>query len=91
MILCDSDGLLVAASPWDPEASEELAALLPLLARDGRFTGILLGESSIGRSVQVSSFAVEEEDLFLCAIGKVGEGVGSQMDWAISGIKRILN
>jgi hypothetical protein len=91
VIVSDYDGFLVGASPWSREDSEELAALLPLLARDGRFAGILLGEASIGWAVQVETFKSEDERLFICAVGKIGPGVADEISTAVAGVSRILH
>ena len=91
MLLSDEDGLLVAGSTWTAEGSEEMAAVLPYLARGGEFAGILLGEGSVGHAVQVKPFRAEDTGLFLCAVGKAGEGVGREIDTAIAGVRRILH
>lgn len=91
MLLSDGDGLLVAGSPWGATEAEEMAAILPLLARGGHFAGILLGERSVGRAVHVRSFTAEETDLFICAVGKTGDGVELEVQTAIEGVRRILD
>jgi hypothetical protein len=92
MLLADGDGLLVAVSKSSASDSEEIAAILPLLARGHDFTGNLVGHSGATcMEVAVSSFKAAASDLFLCALGGNDEMAFSQMELAKEGVGRILN
>ncbi len=91
MLLADQDGLLVASSPGTSREKEEIAAILPLLARGQDFTGNLLGRGVMCHTVAVSAFHTADTDLFLCALGDNGEGTFEEMALAKTGVTRILN
>ena len=91
MLLADQDGLLVAASTGAAREREEIAAILPLLARGQDFTGNLLGEGVACYKVAVSAFHTAGTDLFLCALGDNGDGTFAEMALAKAGLTRILN
>jgi hypothetical protein len=91
MLLADQDGLLVASSAGEASSSEEIAAILPLLARGHDFTGNLLGKGVTCHTVAVSGFRAANTDLFLCALGDNGPVTFDQIALAKEGVARILN
>lgn len=91
MLLADQDGLLVASSAGSTTHSEEIAAILPLLARGHDFTGNLLSQGATCHKVAVSAFHAAETDLFLCALGDNGCETFAEIAQAKLGVTRILN
>ncbi|MCC6748276.1 MAG: hypothetical protein IT371_11495 [Deltaproteobacteria bacterium] len=84
LVLADAAGLLVASSFRGPEA-EELAALAPLLVRNGGD-----GKRPVpGAPLSVQRLTVDGSTLYLCAVGRPLPTAGS-LDDAAQGIHRIL-
>lgn len=88
MILCDDNGLCLAAA-GAPETCEEIAARLPLLGRKTpSFEGVLFGGRA-AHPVVARTIRVAGGDLYLCAVG--GEAAARQeLERSIGGVKRIL-
>jgi hypothetical protein len=91
MVLADHDGLLVASSPWSEERVEELAAIMPLLAKGDDFSGVVATEEDRSDPVLVSSFVAAGAPLFLCAVGDYGSESHHEIARAKVGVRRILN
>ncbi len=92
MLLADHDGLLVATSQSSGDDTEEIAAILPLLARGHDFIGSLVSHGgSSCLEVAVSAFHISDSELFLCALGGNDQEVFNELEIAKSGVTRILN
>jgi len=92
MLLADRDGLLVAESHQSADETDEIAAILPLLARGQDFTGNLLSRSGATcLELAVSSFSISDSELFLCALGGNDQVAFLEMERAKNGVQRILN
>lgn len=91
MVLADHDGLLVASSPWEDEQGEELAAIMPLLAKGNDFAGVVVTEEQRTDRVLVSSFVAAGAPLFLCAVGDFDGASHHEIARAKVGVRRILN
>ena len=91
MVLADHDGLVLATSDLPMEQSEEIAALLPMLAQSSDFSGLLMGTQAPGAQVVVSSFHVAGSYLFLCAVGDYSKQAHKEIAKAKVGVRRILN
>ncbi len=98
LALCDEQGLVVV-SAGDGEMAEVLAAYAPLLARtlDAVSRGRLLDSVSDQlpnlqvERVSVRPFTLEEEQLFVVAVGDLGAGKDVAVCRALTGCIRILS
>ena len=90
MVVSDDQGLLVAASPWERQRSETVAAMLPLVARGHDAASGLLDEGANKEQVLVSSFDADGVELYICAVGGFDEQAHREVARAKVGISRIL-
>jgi len=91
MVLADPEGLLVATSRAGACSSEEIAAILPILALGSDFAGLMMNRIPGGEQVVVSAFNVAGIDLYLCAMGDFSERMHQEIARAKAGVRRILN
>jgi hypothetical protein len=92
MLLADRDGLLLATSQPAGDQSEEIAAVLPLLARGIDFSGNLLeAAGAVRHELAVTAFEALGTELFLCALGGSDREVLAEIERAKAGVTRILN
>lgn len=90
MVLADPDGLLVATSRRGATSSEEIAAILPFLALNSDFAGLMMNRIPGGEQVVVSAFNVDGVDLYLCAVGDFSDRMHQEIAKAKMGVRRIL-
>ncbi|MBW2277601.1 MAG: hypothetical protein JRF63_08935 [Deltaproteobacteria bacterium] len=90
LILAEDQGLTVATT-GNVEEIEEIAAMAPSLARDsGCWHGSVQTVEGI-KSVTVCPIPTELGRLFLCAVGRVGSTIDTELIRSGVGVRRILH
>jgi hypothetical protein len=89
LVLAQRDGLPMA-EVGDDVAVEEIAALAPMLARDGRLWHGAIPTSAGERLVTVAPVPSVDDTLLLCAVGGLLCVLGPELSLGGRGVARIL-
>lgn len=90
MILASRDGLVVASSPWQQDASDHIAAQLARVQSHQFRVATVREQGERPRTVAARGFEVGGEHLVLCAVGCPTDKTVGEMYRAMDGIERIL-
>jgi len=91
MVLASRDGLVVASSPWNQDATEQVAAHLSEVHAHQFRVSTLRREGGAPCTMAARGFDADDEGLVLCAVGCPTERMVGEMYQAMGGIKRILD
>ena len=90
MVIADDEGTMLAAS-GDLRSCDEVAARLAIVGRKvPEFHGVMFSDDA-SYSVSMKRFLIEDNELYMCAIGGHLAPRHSQMARSINGAHRILS
>ncbi len=89
MILADGNGLVVASSEWNDDATEHVAAQLSSVSTH-QFRVLTLQGAGMTRTVAARGFRVGDQELVVGAVGRPTQDIVGEMYTAMGGVSRIL-